>query len=169
MRGIGDDTRRGERQAMPLRHPRRDMRFHVDGDGAGRAVKRRLLRRLRHDGVRAEQRVPGRLGQASGEPARPRGSVGIGTPSASTASATTQSAGRNPGASPPAMPMLMMPLAPAASRSSTASRRAVIAAAGDGLDIRAGDDAPFPLQAGGGEDHHMPWTTRRSLLRRRLR
>ena len=67
------------------------------------------------------------------------------------------------------MPMLMMPRAPAASRSSTASSRCAIAATGDGLDVGAGDDAPFALQAGGGEDHHMPWTTRRTLLRRRLR
>jgi hypothetical protein len=44
-----------------------------------------------------------------------------------------------------------------------------IAAAGDGLDVGAGDDAPFPLQAGGGEDHHMPWRTRRTLPRLRLR
>ena len=45
----------------------------------------------------------------------------------------------------------------------------MIAATGDGLDVGAGDNAPFPLQAGDGKDHHMPWTTRRSLLRRRLR
>jgi hypothetical protein len=45
----------------------------------------------------------------------------------------------------------------------------MIAATGDGLDIGAGDDAPLALQSSGGKDHHMPWATRRTLLRRRLR
>ena len=44
-----------------------------------------------------------------------------------------------------------------------------IAATCDGLDVGAGDDASFALQASGGEDHHMPWSTRRTLPRLRLR
>ena len=45
----------------------------------------------------------------------------------------------------------------------------MIAAADNDLDVAAGDDASFTLQSGGGKDHHMPWATRRTLLRRRLR
>ena len=67
------------------------------------------------------------------------------------------------------MPMLMMPRGPDSEPVEHRFQPRRIAAAGDGLDVGAGDDAPFPLQAGGGEDHHMPWTTRRTLLRRRLR
>ena len=124
MRGIGDNARHGERQAMPLRHPRRDMRFHVDRDGAGRAVQRRLLRRFRHHGIRAQHESLGRLGQASGQPARPQRIGRYRHVVDKHGSARTHWPARNPGASPPAMPMLMIPRAPTASRSSTASSRA---------------------------------------------
>ena len=54
------------------------------------------------------------------------------------------------------MPMLMMPCMPGARRSSVRFQARLITAARDHLDARAGEQAPFALQAGDREDHHMP-------------
>ena len=125
--------------------------------------------RVRHHGVRPEHQSPGRFRQTSGQPARPQrigryGHIvdkhGIGhDPLAGLQS------GRQPAGDADADDAARPGGEPVKHR----FQPRMIAATGDGLDVRAGDNAPFPLQAGGGKDHHMPWATRRTLPRRRLR
>ena len=51
---IGNDSYRGEGRAMPGGQPRRDMRLHVDGDGAGVRTQHRLVATIRQGRVGAE-------------------------------------------------------------------------------------------------------------------